>query len=298
MAVDLAAIRKRVLELSGQARTSNVQLWKPVAGEYRVRAVPWKMMTDGMPLVERRFYYLGDTPRFLAPSQFGKKDPVNELSRKLYSSGKAEDRELAKKLHPKLTAYMAIIVRGQEDKGVQVWSCNPFLYQTLLGFFTDEETAEWMDPEEGLDLKITITPSKKVLNGRTLMDTVVKTAQKSSKLSQDPEQAKRWCDSVPDISDLYPQKTTEEIEALITSWLSGGISSDPSKDEGTPRGSAKPKDELDALAEDVKSAARTPAPKKPAAKRSPIDIDDETAAPKKDLDTAFDELVNSKNDDD
>ena len=131
MAVDLEAIRRRVQELSGQRRTSSVQLWKPEKGEYKVRALPWKSTPDGMPFIERKFYYLGENPRFLAPSQFGKPDPVNDLIRKLYSTKNPDDRELAKKLQPKMTAYMAIVVRGQEDKGIQVWGFNKFIYQRV-----------------------------------------------------------------------------------------------------------------------------------------------------------------------
>ena len=123
MAVDLEAIRKRVQELSGQRRTSSVQLWKPAPGEYKVRALPWKssQLVDGMPFIERRFYYLGDMPRIVAPP-VGAPDPINALIRKLYSTRDSNDREMAKKLQPKMTAYMPIVERGAEDKNVQVWS--------------------------------------------------------------------------------------------------------------------------------------------------------------------------------
>ena len=81
MAIDLEAIRKRVMELSGQGKNSRVQLWKPTPGQHKIRGVPWKNTVDGMPFRELRFYYIGEQPRILAPSQFGKPDPVNDLIR-------------------------------------------------------------------------------------------------------------------------------------------------------------------------------------------------------------------------
>jgi len=120
MAIDLEAIKRRVAELSGVKKTSSVQMWKPGLGEHKVRCLPWKNAAEGQPFMERWFYYIGDNAGILAPNQFGKPDPINDLIRKLYSSGKPDDRTLAKKLAPKMRCYAPVIVRGEEDKGVQV----------------------------------------------------------------------------------------------------------------------------------------------------------------------------------
>jgi hypothetical protein len=302
MAVNLEAIRKRVQELNGQRRNSSVQLWKPEIGEYKVRCVPWKSTPDGMPFLERRFYYLGENPRILAPSQFGKPDPVNDLIRKLYSSGKPDDRELAKKLQPKMTAYIPIIVRGQEDKGTQVWSFNKFIYQRLLDFFTNSEInpdlVDYIDPLEGVDLIVTIKKSGKKYNGRDVMDTVIDLGRKQTKLSPDAELAKKWLDGVPNLDDMYQQKSVAEIEQVLNTWLSGGASG--SADEGTARGAGAPKDALEQLVEDVKTEVKAPAAKaeepkaaakKASAKKADADLDDAAPAAKQTLDDAFDELM-------
>lgn len=304
MAVNLEAIRKRVQELNGQRRTSSVQLWKPEIGKYTVRCVPWKSTPDGMPFLERRFYYLGENPRILAPSQFGKPDPINDLIRKLYSSGKPDDRELAKKLQPKMTAYIPIVVRGQEDKNVQVWSFNKFIYQRLLDFFTNSEInpdlADYIDPIEGIDLIVEIKKSGKKYNGRDVMDTTIDLGRKVTKLSADAEQAKKWLDGVPNLDDMYQQKTSAEIEQVLNTWLSGGASG--SSDEGSGRGADKGKDELDKLVDDVKSEVKAPvvakdeetkteSKKRASKKAAEANLDDETPAPKQSLDDAFEELM-------
>ena len=303
MAVDLAAIRKRVQELSGQRRNSSVQLWKPDAGEFKVRGLPWKNTPDGMPFIERKFYYIGSNPGILAPSQFGKPDPINELIRKLYSSGKPDDRELAKKLQPRMRAYMPVIVRGQEDKGVQVWSFGKIVYQRLLGFFTDEEVGDILDPSEGFDLKVTMQMSPKKVDGRSFLDTTIDAARRPSALADDAELSKKWLEGVPNIDDMYRQKTDKEIEQILNTWLAGGASDDGSNDEGTNRGS-KPKDELDSLVAEVQSTVKAPAAEaaKPAAvadvkakrtskKAADVDVDEAAPAVKQSLDDAFADLM-------
>lgn len=297
MAVNLEAIRRRVAELSGNRRNSSVQLWKPDVGEYKIRGLPWKSTPDGIPFIERRFYYIGNNSGIVAPSQFGKPDPINDLIRKLYSSGSPDDRALAKKLQSKMRAYMPIIVRGQEDKGVQVWSFGKMVYQSLLGLFTDEDCGDFLDPLEGFDLKVTLAMSPKKVDGRSFMDTTVKNRPKSSMLSEDSEQAKKWLDSVPNIDDMYKLKSAAEIEEILNTWLAGGAASDAkdSGDEGSGRGN-KPKDELDKLADELKVEAPKAEPVK-SPKKKKADVEDLDSAPKQSLDDAFNELMKEESGD-
>lgn len=303
MAVDLEAIRRRVQELSGNRRNSSVQLWKPDIGEYKVRGLPWKDAPDGMPFIERWFYYIGNNPGIVAPHQFGKADPINDLIRKLYSSGKPDDRLLAKKLQPKMRAYMPVIVRGQEDKGVQVWAFGKPIYQRLLSFFTEEDVGDILDPVQGFDLKVTITHTPgKMFNGKPSLDTVVDPARRQSKLSDDSAQAKTWLDAVPNIDDMYKLKSVQEIETILNNWLNGGEATS-SESDGSSKGSSPTGDELDKLVNEVKGEAKAPESasaseakaEKPAKgkgkKAAAADADEEAPVEKKSLDDAFAELM-------
>lgn len=291
MAFDLEAIRKKFAQLtgSGNRNTSRVQLWKPDLGEYRIRALPWKSTTDGQPFQERRFYYIGDGPGILAPDQFGKPDPIRELIDKLFKSGKAEDKVLAKKLLPKMRAYAPIIVRGEEDKGIQVWSFGKMVYQRLLGFFVDAEVGDILDPNEGFDLKVTFTRQA----GKQFNDTVVDAGRRPVPLSADKKQAQAWLDAVPNIDDMYRLKSYEEIKRYLDEWLSGGATADNSTD-GTARGDAG-SNELDKLAEEVKSvsneavddAQKAEAAEKPKRGKKAANEKPEF----KDLDDAFNDLL-------
>lgn len=281
MAIDLEAIRKRVAELSGVRNTSSVQLWKPQLGEHKVRLMPWKDAKDGQPFAERFFYYIGNGPGILTPHQFGKPDPINDLLRNLYKTGKQEDRELAKKLQPKMRCYAPVVVRGEEEKGVQVWAFGKIVYQRLLSFFLDEEVGDILSPTEGFDLKVNITKQP----GKQYNDTTVDPARRPSKLHEDSEVAKKWLDGVPNIDDMYKLKTTAEIETALNNWLNGGSTDTAPSNPGTSRGPA-PADELDKVVNEMKASA--PAEDKKAAPKKG------SSEKKKTLDDAFKELIDEE----
>lgn len=276
MGIDLEAIRRRVEELSGVKKTSSVQLWKPTLGEHKIRCLPWKNAPDGQPFMERWFYYIGENAGILTPHQFGKPDPINELIRKLYSSGKPDDKVLAKKLQPKMRCYAPVIVRGEEDKGVQVWSFGKLVYQRMLGFFLDEDVGDILSPTDGFDLKVSITKQP----GKQFNDTTVDPSRRPSKLHEDTANAEKWLNSVPNIDDMYRLKTTQEIETVLNNWLSGGTE-DSEVTESTTRGK-QTTDALDELVAEVKSSTT---------EKKKVKNTESNSGQKKTLDDAFEDLM-------
>lgn len=290
MAIDLDAIRKRVKELSNN-RTQNAEFWKPALGDHKVRCLPWPKASEGSPFIERWFNYI---PRqVLAPSQFGKPDPIEDLRRKLYSSGNADDRLVAKKLSSKMRCFAPVIVRGQENLGVQIWSFNKAVYQKLLGYFLDEEVGDILDPNAGFDINVKISQTP----GKQFQDIDVEAARRPKKLSDDPEQAKKWLGSIPDLDEIYTLKSYQEISNMLTAWLNGEEEKSET-DEGTQRGSSENNadDALAALVDDIKPEVvmHTPAPKNAKPVKALVVEDDEDVKPvaiNKSLDDAFSELM-------
>lgn len=299
MAIDLEAIRKKVEQLQGVRNNSRVQLWKPLPGTYKVRGLPWKNPDDGQPFKERWFYYLGKNSGILAPSQFGKPDPIQELRSKLYESGKPDDKLLAKKLKPKMRAYMPVVTRGDDASDeVLVWSFGKIVYQRLLGFFLapgDMPSADFLDPKEGFDLKVTITK----IQGKMYNDTQVDAVPRVSALNDSDEKIKSILESVPNIDDMYRLKTYSEIETVLNSWLEADDDDDQSNDysSGTSRNSSKTPDALDELVADVKSDSTEKfsekVEKSVSKKSSPKKKSEETESTSqgKSLDAAFEDLM-------
>jgi hypothetical protein len=272
MPINLDEIRKKLQKLQGNQRNSDIQMWKPDLGEHRIRVVPWADVKEGQFAHELWFYYI---PRqVLALSQFNEDDPVDEFMRALYKTKKDEDRQVANSLRPKMRSFSAVIVRGQEDKGVQVWSYGKLVYQRFLNFLLDPDVGDFTDPKEGFDMKVTLTKQQ----GKQFNDTSVDPARKPSPLSSDPEQMKKWLET-PNIFNMYQKKTYGEVKNILDAYLN------PSdvNDEGTSKG----KPVADELEDAVSSLSESKAAK-PESKKS-----SETAKPagSKSLDEAFGELM-------
>ena len=215
MAIDFDAIRKKLNQLSGNNSKRNT-MWRPQEGdEATVRLLSFPD-NDGQPFKERWFYYnIGNNPGLLAPYQFGKKDPIQELINKLREDGSKESYELAKKLYPKMRSYAPVVVRGEEDKGVRIWAFGKTVYQSLLNIMLDEDYGDITDPIDGRDVKVICTKAP----GRQWATTEVRPRGKQSPLNENSTTAKEWIDNIPEIDDLYTCKTADELEKIVNDWL-------------------------------------------------------------------------------
>lgn len=242
MAIDLAAIRKKLGQLSGQNSKKNV-MWRPEEGsETTVRLMAYPD-NDGQPFKELMFYYnIGTNRGLLSPYQFGKPDPIQELITKLRDEGSKESYELAKKLYPKMRCYAPVVVRGEEEKGVRLWAFGKTVYQTLLNYMLDEDYGDITDPHEGRDVRVSCQKNP----GQQWATTDVRPRGKDSPLSEDSAKSKQWLDSIPDVNDIFELKSYEELEGIINEWLNGD-DEDTSQQETTRGGSQTDENSPDAI---------------------------------------------------
>ena len=218
MAVDFDAIRKKLDRLSGNTKNRSVT-WRPTEGEeHTVRLLSFPD-NEGQPFKELWFYYnIGKERGLLAPNQFGDPDPIQELITKLREEGSKESYELAKKLYPKMRTYAPVIVRGEEDKGVQIWGFGKMVYQALLGLMLDEDYGDITDPQTGRDVKVVCSKQP----GKMWAMTEVRPRGKQSSLSDNAKQAQEWFNSIPDLSGIFQCKSYDELSKIINDWLGEG----------------------------------------------------------------------------
>ena len=230
MALDLNAIRAKLNKLSGNNSRRDT-LWRPQEGEEHVVRIIAFPDNDGQPFKERWFYYnIGNNPGLLAPHQFGNPDPIQELINELRSDGNKESYELAKKLYPKMRAYAAVIVRGEEDKGVRLWSFGKMVYQSLLNIMLDEDYGDITDPTSGRDIKVVCTKPP----GRMYAVTDVRPRGKATPLDESQKTAKGWINNIPNLDDMYNCKSYDELEKIVNAWIGGD--EETSASTGTSRG--------------------------------------------------------------
>lgn len=227
MALDINAIRNKLAKLQG--KQTGTSYWRPAENaESTVRMLSFKT-EDGLPFKEFYFYYnIGKNRGILAPSQFGKPDPIQELINNLRSDNSDESKELLKKLYPKMRVYAPVIVRGEEEKGVQIWGFGKQVYEQLYMLLADEDVGDFTDPYTGRD----ITVSSNKTAGKQWASTAVRPKMKTSKLSTDENQMKEWVASVPETDTLFELESYEVISKKINDWLNGTETDDS---DGTSR---------------------------------------------------------------
>ena len=249
MALDREALKRKLDALSGNNR-KRTQTWRPQEGEeHSVRLLSFPN-NDGQPFKELWFYYnIGNNPGLLTPNQFGDPDPVQELINKLRDEASKESYELAKKLYPKMRSYAPVIVRGEEDKGVRLWSFGKTVYQNILNIMLDEDYGDITDPTEGRDVKVICTKPP----GRKWATTEVRPRGKATALSSETEEAQEWLSNIPDPSQMYECKSYDELSKIINDWLSEDDSDEDSEVAPTPSSTGSQSNQGDQKASGYKS---------------------------------------------
>jgi hypothetical protein len=217
--IDFEKIKQKVAQLSGQGKKNN--LWWPENGkEYTVRILPWPDGNNGQPMKERAFYRkLANDKDVLAPSQFGLPDPVQALITKLRNEGTPASLELAKKFYPKKKFYMPVIIRGEEEAGVRLWSLNKETLTSILNFMLGE-FGDITDVKEGRDVIVKAVPSGRKWNGFDVMTTGVQ-PRLSQTQAGTQKQLKEWSSSIPNLDEIYKPMPAEEIEKHLDDLING-----------------------------------------------------------------------------
>jgi hypothetical protein len=191
-------------------------LWAPTVGKHSVRIVP-SCYDKSNPFKELYFHYEIGSKTMIALSNFGEKDPIVEFAQGLRKSSNREDWMLAKKLEPKMRVFVPVIVRGEEEKGVMLWGIGKQIFMDLISIAEDEDVGDYTDPIEGRD--ITIETLGKESTGLTYNKSTVRVRTKTTPLSQDPEQVKKWLTEQPNPVAQFKKYGYDEMKTALLNYL-------------------------------------------------------------------------------
>ena len=222
MGIDMEKMRSRRVALDNKGGNREV-FWRPQDGETTIRIVP---TPDGDPFRDYWLHYnLGNNPGFLSPKKnFGEEDALDGFIRKLYKEGTEESIKMAKSLSARQRFYTPVVVRGEEDKGVRVWSFGKMAYEKLLNLILNPEYGDITDSETGTDLVIRYGKPA----GASFPQTEITPRRRPSPLCEEESQCAEWLDSIPDFDSLFNRKTAEEVETILDEYLSGNSDDDSS----------------------------------------------------------------------
>ena len=219
--MDLNAIKSRLTALqnkkgSGPKEDRTKTFWKPSVGKQVIRIVPSKFNKQN-PFREVMFHYGIGNKTMVSLTNFGEKDPIVEFASQLRKTSDKENWALAKKISPKMRVFVPVVVRGEEEKGVRLWEFGKEMYLELLSIAEDEDIADYTDVMDGRDMTIdTVGPE---VTGTKYNKSSVRIKPKTSALSEDNEQIKKWISEQPDVLQHYKKYEFEEMKTILMEWL-------------------------------------------------------------------------------
>lgn len=292
--INLDLIKKRLAEVNkggnggvGGLKKSN--FWKPEAGEYRIRVVPYLHNPED-PFVEVESYGYLDRGT-VSPKNWGEPDPVDEVMQaiKKKSNDDArngrpnEDWKIAGKLRSTIRFNVPIVVRGQENNGVVIWRFGKEIYNMLCNILIDPEYGDFTDVYQGRDFTVTFAKNP---NGNGYVVSSCVPRPKETSLADDATLVKKLLTEQPDILEEYApfKKDYVTMKDMIKDYLiklqSGEIPlSSPRKQDAAPVVEQKP-----TIVQEQKAVVEVP--QAPSAGMASIDVPADQK--KKDVTESFD----------
>lgn len=195
--------------------------WKPKLGKSVLRIVPRKANRD-FPFVEVPFHQYNVFKKSVySLSNFGEKDPVEQLVKELYTENTEESKELARKIKPRTKYYANVLVRGEEGLGVRLWEFNKTTYEKLLGIMADDDFGDVTDIASGTDLTIEGYNDSIKIGKREVTYIAVNVTPKRniSPLAENADSVKNYLENQKDILDVYKKYSYEEIKNMLKTYL-------------------------------------------------------------------------------
>ena len=127
-----------------------------------------------------------------------------------------------------------IIVRGEEDKGPQVWEFSKETRDQVYGILTHKDNIDedMLSPEVGYDFTCAVTPvieggKPRLFKGSPVKQVNLQSRKKPSPLTKDKALAKKWIEATPNLEETMKRqcKTFEELAEVLENFvatLSGG----------------------------------------------------------------------------
>jgi len=234
MAYDLEAIKQKLADLSGGRNSGKDRVkltwFKPVLtsdggkSSYEIRFLPY-VDRNGQPFEEVSYYdnkSLSET-RFVVPSQYQMEDPVFDLINELKKENTRETWRLMNNLRPRDRFYAPILVRGEEEKGIQIWELSPNILKDIYGILAHPDYAEenMMEVNDGFDFTLTVTDSGKKFNTWTIKNYDLQPRRKASKVAKTKKEIDELIASMPDLGAYFKAqvKNAEWIKQAVENFL-------------------------------------------------------------------------------
>lgn len=229
---------KKEMEDGKERNRRKSSTWKPEPNKtYQIRVIPYPHSKSGSsnPFIEAYFHWnIADgQPYIVCPKKsdaanggLGDECPICDLQKKLYATKDPTDAQIAKQIRASIRWYVPILVRGEEDKGVQFYGFSNKTYETFCQLMNDSDYDNMLDPVEGFDLSLTYTKDEKKKDDFGTVTILPKPKTSAIiPLPKDADEEERiqtlevilaLLNSVPNFfEDVFKPKSVEDLQDLI-----------------------------------------------------------------------------------
>ena len=222
--MDLNAIKSKLAALNSSGNQDREKVdfdkiyWRPANGKSTIRIVP-SATNAADPFTELKLHYnIGKFP-MMSLSNYGKQDPIEEFVKELRKTSDKDNWSLSGKLSPKSRFFAPVVVRGEEEKGVRLWSFGVNIYKALLALAEDEDIGDFTDVMSGWDMVVENTPAA---GPGQFPTTTVRIKPKQTALSDDDSKVNSWLKDQPNALEVQTQYDYEFIKKKLQEYLNPG----------------------------------------------------------------------------
>ena len=200
--------------------------WKMAIGKHVARVLPYPHFTgeeEGNLAPELYFHYgIGGVTVLCLEKNFGKECPICNFADTLREDAK-NDKEIwkqMKNIEAVVQPFVPVLVRSETEKDgspmVKFWRMNKTNYLQLMEAVFDEDYEDFIDLKAGRDLKIL----KEDKTAQKPYGQITFTfAVKESAVAESSDKIKEIIAKIPNIKELYPAKTKEEVDKILHDML-------------------------------------------------------------------------------
>jgi hypothetical protein len=134
-----------------------------------------------------------------------------KVMRQKAGTDKAKKKKISE-FAAKKSIYYNVIVRGEEEKGVQIMRSGSRLFENILSYLYDEDYDDVTDIDNGMDATIE-------RSGQGIDTTyTVKFGPKQTPLHEKPEVAQKFINGMFDLDTIMQYKDTLELEEAVKNF--------------------------------------------------------------------------------
>ncbi len=215
--VDIQRAKQSKQRLEEEAQKANLPMWKIPVGTTKFRILPpWSEAGDIAFECKSHWNVPPNDRMYNCLKVINKSCPLCDLANEYRNKGK---KNLASKLYSTRSFYYNVIVRGEEDKGIQIMRCGIILHKDILSYVYDEDYQGFTDLQNGRDITV-----ERV--GTTKDDTryILKMSPSTSPIHSNQTTIDKWVDEMFDLdTDIADFKDSLELRGVVDNIYGGGL---------------------------------------------------------------------------